>query len=183
MYPPTHEGHLHQKYSRYSTEYFPIGVRLYEQASRPDAGKGADAKGRSPKKAKAAPAPAATAPTATAPTPAAPAAPAPAAGNKWAEKEPLQVRAMVLAGDVLFVAGWMDAVAIQPKSGAPVGAQSREEGPAALWAVSPADGSILARYKLDASPAWDGMFAARGNLYLVLKNGTVLCLGAEETRK
>jgi outer membrane protein assembly factor BamB len=187
MYPPTHEGHLHQKYSRYSTEYFPIGVRLYEQASRPDAGKGADAKGRSPKKAKGAPAATAVAPAAAAPAPPAPAAPAPAApaADKWAEKEPLQVRAMVLAGDVLLVAGWMDVVAIQPKSGAPVGAQSREEGPAALWAVSPADGSILARYKLDASPAWDGMFAARGNLYLALKNGTVLCLGAanEETRK
>ena len=35
MHPPTHTGHLHQKYARYKAEWFPIGNRLYAQPSKP----------------------------------------------------------------------------------------------------------------------------------------------------
>jgi hypothetical protein len=159
MYPPTHEGHLHQKYARYTPEYFPVGVRMYAQGNRAVAEEGGGGKRKGPTKTKDA---------------------ASAPDNKWAVNKPLQVRAMVLAGDVLFMAGWLDSVAIQPKTGAPLDERSKDEGPAVLWAVSPADGSLLAEYKLDAPPAWDGMIAARGNLYLALKNGTLLCLGAAD---
>ena len=160
MWPATHEGHLHQKYSRYAPENFPIGVRIYAQANRDAPAKGA-AKGKAARKA-------------------ADATGSPAAG--WAEDKRLQVRAMVLAGDVLFVAGWMDsppaAVPVPPaRDGQPA------EGPAFLWALSTADGKVLAEYPLGASPAWDGLIAARGRLYLSLKNGTVLCLGEPENRK
>ena len=37
--------------------------------------------------------------------------------GSWALREPLQPRAMVLADDVLFLAGWRDAVAIKPQTG------------------------------------------------------------------
>jgi hypothetical protein len=37
----------------------------------------------------------------------------------------------------------------------------------------------LAEYKLDVPPAWDGMAATQGTLYLTLSDGSVLCLGAK----
>ena len=47
---------------------------------------------------------------------------------------------------------------------------------ASLWAVSAADGKKLAEYKLDSPPIFDGMIAANGRLYVVTKDGEVLCM-------
>jgi len=87
----------------------------------------------------------------------------------WSQTMPIQVHAMVLAGDILFVAGprgnYRDLEALQGKKGA------------ALLAVSAADGKTVGEYDLEAPPVFDGMAAAGGRLYIPLKNGTVVCLG------
>ena len=46
---------------------------------------------------------------------------------------------------------------------------------ALLWAVATADGKKLAEYKLDSVPVFNGMAAANGRLYLVTKDGKILC--------
>ncbi len=88
---------------------------------------------------------------------------------RWWKRIPIQVRAMVQTEDVLFVAG---------PNGSPLTSQAALEGkaPASLLAVSPADGEVLAEMSLPATPVWDGMAAANGNLYIALANGRLLCL-------
>ena len=91
---------------------------------------------------------------------------------KWSNRVEPEVRAMVLAGDLLFVAG---------PHGETHKKQAAFEGDEgiSLQAVSTSDGSILAQYKLDSLPVFDGMAAARGQLYLSTKDGRVLCFGAK----
>jgi len=110
-----------------------------------------------------------------------------AADVRWSqEKPPLLVRAMVLAGKTLFVAGPQDVADELKAFYKPDDAENRSalakqdsvlEGRqgAVLYAVSASDGEKLAEYKLDSLPVWDGMAAANGRLYLATKNGKVLC--------
>ncbi|GAI17179.1 unnamed protein product [marine sediment metagenome] len=89
--------------------------------------------------------------------------------EQWTKKIALQVRAMLLADKVLFVAG------LRADAGdGPVGRD--ESRGALLMAVSASDGTELAQYRLDSSPVFDGMAAANGRLYLSLENGQVLCM-------
>jgi len=111
--------------------------------------------------------------------------------RKWIlEKPELIAKAMVLADRTLFVAGPPDVVdeesiwgrTLEPEVQAKLKAQSAAlEGSqgALLWAVSASDGSKLAEYKLESVPAFDGMAAADGRLYLSMKNGCVLCMAGE----
>ena len=111
-----------------------------------------------------------------------------AASIKWANgNPPLQVRAMVLADNTLFVAGPPDLVDEEQSFNKPGDAEilkklneqdAAYEGlrGASLWAVSAADGKKLAEYKLDSPPIFDGMIAANGRLYVVTKDGEVLCM-------
>jgi len=104
----------------------------------------------------------------------------------WSQQTPLHVRAMVLAGKTLFLAGPPDVVdeeqafdhfadaAMQAKLAEQREALEGRKG-ALLWAVSAADGSKLAEYKLEMPPVWDGMAAANGRLYLATTGGKVLC--------
>jgi len=114
-----------------------------------------------------------------------------AASHKWLiEKPELVVRAMVLTDGALFVAGPPDVVdeekawgrTLEPEVQAKLAAQSAalegQQG-SLLWAVSPSDGKKLAEYKLESVPAWDGMAAANGRLYLATKDGYVLCMAGE----
>ena len=55
-----------------------------------------------------------------------------------------------------------------------VGGTLRGEKGGVLWAVSAEDGSRLAEYPLEAAPAFDGMIAANGKLYISTRNGEVL---------
>jgi len=88
---------------------------------------------------------------------------------QWAKPVTLQVRAMVLADKVLFVAGL--------RGDAGDGLQGRDENQGALLiAISASDGTELTQYRLDSSPVFDGMAAANGRLYLSLENGQVLCM-------
>jgi len=97
--------------------------------------------------------------------------------TQWARPAAIRVRAMVLAGSskgsreakVLFAAG--------PRVEAGDGPQRGEEGGRALLlAISPSDGSELARRPLDSAPVFDGMAAAGGRLYLSLENGRIVCM-------
>jgi hypothetical protein len=93
---------------------------------------------------------------------------------------------MALAGGTLFVAGPPD-VFDEEQAAASFGdaqmqARLAEQDAAVaggrgslLLAVSVADGKTLARWELDAAPAFDGMAIAGGRLYLVTADGAVLC--------
>ncbi len=93
-----------------------------------------------------------------------------AAPPKWSKQIPLRARAMVLAGDKLFMAGPPDAM---PEDD-PYAAFEGRLG-AQLWVVSAADGTKLAEYPLDYQPAFDGLIAADGRLYLSTTDGSVVC--------
>jgi hypothetical protein len=84
----------------------------------------------------------------------------------------MQVRALVLAGDVLFVAG------TGPSPGKPPEGKNVSSSPLIL-ALSTTDGTELARYPIDAPPIFDGMAAAGGELLVALENGTVMCMTGE----
>ena len=90
----------------------------------------------------------------------------------WAQPAPLEVRAMVLAGDTLFVAG--------PPPDAHTNLDSFQgRGGVVLRAIAAADGKTLAEHKLAALPVFDGMIAARGRLFIALSNGSLLCMGKQ----
>jgi hypothetical protein len=46
-----------------------------------------------------------------------------------------------------------------------------------LRAVSAKDGSTVSSLQLESLPIWDGLAAARGQLFLSTQDGTVICLG------
>jgi len=114
-----------------------------------------------------------------------------AVSRKWMiEKPELIAKAMVLADQTLFVAGPPDVVdeeniwgrtlepAVQAKLKAQSAALEGSRG-ALLWAVLASDGGKLAEYKLESVPAFDGMAAADGRLYLSMKNGCILCMAGK----
>ena len=91
---------------------------------------------------------------------------------EWSKRVPIHVRAMILAGDILFAAG----------SGPAPGKASGKQGASAtplLLALSASDGSELARYPIAAPPVFNGMAAAGGELFLTLENGQLLCMEAK----
>jgi len=90
--------------------------------------------------------------------------------TSWAKPLPVHVRAMVLAGEVLFVAGPPAATNQWPGSH-----ETSREG--RLLAVSASDGAVLAECRLDGSPVFDGMVAAGRRLYISLENGRLVCMG------
>ncbi|MEJ2111630.1 MAG: hypothetical protein P8Z37_17320 [Acidobacteriota bacterium] len=106
---------------------------------------------------------------------------------KWkSDKPPLQVRAMVLANDTLFVAGPPDIVdeeeaffaldddAILKKLAEQSELLKGKEG-GLMWAVSAKNGHKLSEYKLDDLPVWDGMVATEGRLFMTTMNGEIAC--------
>jgi len=146
MQPDTHSGHLHQKYSRYVPGQFPTGTRLF---ARPNSSK---KNGELKKRQKR---------TLT------------ANSHEWNRKTQLQFRAMVLAGNVLFGAGWKDSEKIFAKN-------PYSENDSVLQVISTADGKMLREYSLEAEPVFDGMAAAYGRLYLAMKNGKILCMAEQK---
>jgi outer membrane protein assembly factor BamB len=93
----------------------------------------------------------------------------------WFKWVPLRIRAMVAAGNALFVAGAPDV--LDPKD--IMGAFEGRKG-ASLWAVSKTDGKKLAEYKLDFPPVFDGLIAADGRLFVVTTDGSVRCFAAKK---
>jgi outer membrane protein assembly factor BamB len=111
---------------------------------------------------------------------------------KWLMDKPdLQVRAMVVADKSIFVAGPRDVVdeeeAFFALDNDAVLAKLAEQSSllegkygAVMWAVSAIDGKKLAEYKLDSLPAWDGMAAAGGKLYLSTMKGELACFSRKD---
>jgi outer membrane protein assembly factor BamB len=93
--------------------------------------------------------------------------------SKWNTNIQLTGKAMVLAGDVVFVAGAPLVFNLND-----VAATYKGRLGGVLWAVSAVDGSKLAEYTLDVLPAWDGIAAAYGRLFIVNQDGSVECWGA-----
>ncbi|MHC4308502.1 MAG: outer membrane protein assembly factor BamB family protein [Planctomycetota bacterium] len=92
--------------------------------------------------------------------------------EQWTKRVSIQVRAMVLAEKVLFIAG----------PSVDTGDASKEhdnDSGSLLLAISADDGAELTRYPLDSSPVFDGMAAANGRLYLSLENGRLLCMAGK----
>ena len=89
---------------------------------------------------------------------------------------PFQPRAIALTADKLILAGWLDAIAIQPKTGLPLDPENPDPRNCVLRVLSTSDGTILSEHKIPAEPAYDGMAIAYGKVYLPLKDGTVVCL-------
>ncbi len=96
----------------------------------------------------------------------------------WCRRVPVRVRAMVLSGEHLVVAGPPDVV---PEDD-PMAAFDGRLG-AVLAVCSAADGQTLSEQKLTAVPVFDGMIAAGGRLYLSLADGTMVCLGSPPDKK
>ena len=86
---------------------------------------------------------------------------------------PIRVRAMVLADDVLFVAGPPDVI---PEDD-PLAAFEGRKG-ADLWAVSALTGEKLSEIQhLQSPPVYDGLIAAQECLYISTADGSVHCFG------
>ncbi len=99
----------------------------------------------------------------------------------WSDEVPVLVRAMVLAGETLFIAGPRDMLR---EEGTAKGKENQileqeaaltGKAGAVLWAVSAEDGEKLHEYKLDYPPVFDGMAAAGDRLYLACVDGHISC--------
>jgi len=101
--------------------------------------------------------------------------PGPAAVS-WSTQEMIQPRAMVLAGKQLFLAGWLDQMAIKLKSGRPKNPANPAPHESVLQVYSVDDGKRTSQYKLEADPVFDGAAAAYGQLFIALKNGKLVCM-------
>ncbi len=89
----------------------------------------------------------------------------------WTNWLPVRIRAMVKAGDTLFVAGAPDVL----DSKDPYAAFEARKG-AKIVAVSAEDGNKLSEITLEYPPVFDGMIAANGCLFASLRDGSVVCL-------
>ena len=90
--------------------------------------------------------------------------------HRWSYPADLEVRAMVLTDQKLFVVGALGET--HQSLDAFVGKEGIQ-----LRAISAEDGAQLAEYPLDSMPVFDGLIAAGGRLYLASKNGKVTCFG------
>jgi outer membrane protein assembly factor BamB len=108
----------------------------------------------------------------------------------WSRTAPVLGRALVKAGETLFVAGPPDVVdqeATLAAWGDPASAAALAEQRDAylgmkggiLLAASAADGRKRGAYRLESVPVFDGMAAANGCLYLANMDGSVVCLSGE----
>jgi len=89
----------------------------------------------------------------------------------WEQWLGVRIRAMVKAGDTIFVAGAPDV--FDPKD--PYAAFEARKG-AQVVAVSARDGRKLSETPLEYPPVFDGMIAADGRLFASLRDGSVVCL-------
>ncbi len=93
----------------------------------------------------------------------------------WTQWLPVRIRAMVKAGNTLFVAGPPDELDPQDPYAAFDGRKA-----ARLVAVSPEDGKKLSETPLQSEPVFDGLIAADGRLFASLCDGSVVCLTGKD---
>ncbi len=92
----------------------------------------------------------------------------------WSTQVPVRARAMVLAGQKLFLAGPPDLV---PEDDPMAAFEGRLGGN--LWVVSTQDGGKMAEYELESPPVFDGLIAAKNRLYVSGLDGRLICWGAK----
>ncbi|KPL23194.1 MAG: hypothetical protein AMJ75_06555 [Phycisphaerae bacterium SM1_79] len=92
----------------------------------------------------------------------------------WTKWLGMRIRAMVKAGDTLFVAGPPDAF----EQTDPYAAFEARKG-AQVVAVSAKDGKKLSETPLEYPPVFDGMIAAGSRLFASLRDGSVVCLAGK----
>jgi outer membrane protein assembly factor BamB len=121
-----------------------------------------------------------------------------AANFQWKLDQPsIIARAMVVAGDKLFVSGPPDLVderqAFHNPDDPDVQARLMRQAEAyegraggQLWVMDKANGNVVSRYALNTIPVFDGMAAADDSLYVSTVDGRVFCLsetGNSQLRK
>lgn len=101
----------------------------------------------------------------------------------WANRIPVVARAMVLAGETLFVAGpsvKVGEIPNKPTEVNPIADALEAKQGACLLAVSGNDGRTLADYDIKSAPVFDGMAAADGRLYISCVDGRMVCMSPIE---
>jgi hypothetical protein len=108
----------------------------------------------------------------------------------WSSDMDIHARALLVAGDTIFVAGPpalvdensafenLDKVEADRQLAAQAEAIAGKRG-AKLIAVNKNDGSKLSETELPSPPIFDGMIAARKCLYLATVDGELLCLAGK----
>jgi hypothetical protein len=92
----------------------------------------------------------------------------------WSVFLPVRIKAMVKAGDTLFVAGAPDELDAKD----PYAALDGRRG-SRLVSVSAKDGQKLTERTMDVPPVFDGMIAAGGSLLIALEDGSLACMPGE----
>jgi len=92
----------------------------------------------------------------------------------WMQWLPVRIRAMVKAGNILFVAGPPDV--FDPKD--PYAAFEGRKG-AKVLAISAENGKTLTEIAIEHPPVFDGMIAASGRLFASLRDGSVMCIAGK----
>jgi outer membrane protein assembly factor BamB len=96
--------------------------------------------------------------------------------QKWSTRIPFRPRAMLRAGEMIFLAGMPEQLA----AGDPHATyEGRTDG--MLRTASAADGSPLAQCKLKSPPVWDGLAAAGGRMYISAMDGSVTCMDRDDS--
>jgi len=95
--------------------------------------------------------------------------------DSWSIDVKFQPRAMVLAADKLCTAGWVDAFAIETKTGRALDPKNPDPHDSYLRIYSADRGKLVSDTRLKSEPVFDGMAVAGGELYLSLKDGTIVC--------
>ena len=95
---------------------------------------------------------------------------------KWSVRIPLRPRAVMRAGDMIFLAG----MSATPVSGDPHATFEGRVG-GMLRTVSAVDGKPLAQRKLTSPPVWDGLAAAGGRMFMATMDGRVICMDRDES--
>jgi hypothetical protein len=91
---------------------------------------------------------------------------------RWTQKLPVLARAMLKAGDALYLAGPPDPLSTDD----PHAALAGERG-GRLVVLAPAGGTRQAECELPSPPVFDGLAAAGGRLYMAAMDGKVVCFG------
>ena len=92
----------------------------------------------------------------------------------WSVQVPVRIMSMVNTPTALFAAGTPDIV--DPDD--PWAALAGRKG-GRLLIISKKDGHTLEAEQLAAAPVLDGLAAAHGRLFIVLKNGQLICRGSK----
>jgi len=99
-----------------------------------------------------------------------------APAQKWSARIPFRPRAMLRAGEMIFLAG----MSAKPLDSDP---HAIYEGRTAgmLRTASADGGKVLAHRELKSPPVWDGLAAAGGRMYMSAMDGSVTCMTRDDS--